>query len=80
MSRRYRRRPHYGVPERRDVHRQAFLILLKGIYQATKRMEATHWLAATEKSLQRLVEQDPDSRSASSGRRPTTVGRSLPIS
>ena len=57
MSRRYRRRPQHGVPERRDVRRQAFLILLKGIYQATKRMEATHWLAATEKSLQRLVEQ-----------------------
>jgi N-acyl amino acid synthase of PEP-CTERM/exosortase system len=57
MSRRYRRRPVDGVPERRDVRRQAFLTLLKGIYQATKRMDATHWLAATEKSLQRLVEQ-----------------------
>lgn len=57
MSRRYRRRPQDGVPERRDVRRQAFLMLLKGIYQATKRMDATHWLAATEKSLQRLVEQ-----------------------
>jgi N-acyl amino acid synthase of PEP-CTERM/exosortase system len=57
MSRRYRRRPQNGVPERRDVRRQAFLTLLKGIYQATKRMEATHWLAATEESLQRLVEQ-----------------------
>jgi N-acyl amino acid synthase of PEP-CTERM/exosortase system len=57
MSRRYRRRPQNGVPERRDVRRQAFLTLLKGIYQASKRMNATHWLAATEKSLQRLVEQ-----------------------
>lgn len=57
MSRRYRRRPESGVPERRDVRRQAFLTLLKAIYQATKRMDATHWLAATEKSLQRLVEQ-----------------------
>jgi N-acyl amino acid synthase of PEP-CTERM/exosortase system len=57
MSRRYRRRPHDGVPERRDVRREAFLMLLRGIYQATKRIDASHWLAATEKSLQRLVEQ-----------------------
>jgi N-acyl amino acid synthase of PEP-CTERM/exosortase system len=57
MSRRYRRRPQDGVPERRDVRREAFLMLLRGIYQATKRIDASHWLAATEKSLQRLVEQ-----------------------
>jgi N-acyl amino acid synthase of PEP-CTERM/exosortase system len=57
MSRRYRRRPVDDVPERRDVRRHAFLALLKGIYQATKRMDATHWAAATERSLQRLVEQ-----------------------
>jgi N-acyl amino acid synthase of PEP-CTERM/exosortase system len=57
MSRRYQRRPSGEVPERRDVRRQAFLSLLKAIYQATKRMHATHWVAATEKSLQRLVEQ-----------------------
>jgi N-acyl amino acid synthase of PEP-CTERM/exosortase system len=57
MSRRYRRRPQDGVPERRDVRREAFLMLLRGIYHATKRIDASHWLAATEKSLQRLVEQ-----------------------
>jgi len=57
MSRRYQRHPVDSVPERRDVRRHAFLTLLKGIYQATKRIGATHWLAATARSLQRLVAQ-----------------------
>jgi N-acyl amino acid synthase of PEP-CTERM/exosortase system len=55
MTRSYWRRRRDGLPERRDVRRDVFVTLLKAIYQATKRMEATHWLAATEKSLQRLV-------------------------
>jgi N-acyl amino acid synthase of PEP-CTERM/exosortase system len=57
MTRDYRRRQPGGLPERRDVRREVFVTLLKAIYQATKRMGATHWLAATEKSLQRLVTQ-----------------------
>ena len=54
MSRGYRRRQD-GLPERRDVRRDVFLTLLKGVYQATKRLGATHWVAATEPSLQRLL-------------------------
>jgi N-acyl amino acid synthase of PEP-CTERM/exosortase system len=57
MSRGYRRRGLDGLPERRDVRRDVFLTLLKAIYQATKRLGATHWVAATETSLQRLVAQ-----------------------
>jgi N-acyl amino acid synthase of PEP-CTERM/exosortase system len=57
MSRRYRQRGEVRVPERRDVRREVFLTLLKAIYQATKRLKVTHWLAATEESLQRRVEQ-----------------------
>jgi hypothetical protein len=34
-----------------------FLTLLKGMYQAAKRAGATHWLAATEKPLQRMLAQ-----------------------
>jgi N-acyl amino acid synthase of PEP-CTERM/exosortase system len=57
MSRAYRRRQRNGLPERGDVRREVFLALLKAIYQATKRLGATHWVAATETSLQRLVAQ-----------------------
>lgn len=57
MSRACRRRLRDGLPERRDVRREVFLTLLKAIYQATKRLGATHWVAATETSLQRLVAQ-----------------------
>jgi len=57
MSRGYRRRHEDGPRERRDVRREVFLTLLKAIYQATKRLSATHWLVATETSLQRLVAQ-----------------------
>jgi hypothetical protein len=32
-----------------------FLALAKAIYQATKRLSATHWIVATETSLQRLL-------------------------
>jgi len=56
MSRRYRRKTAEGLPERRDIRGEAFLTLLKGVYHASKRMDATHWLAATEKSLHRLLE------------------------
>jgi N-acyl amino acid synthase of PEP-CTERM/exosortase system len=57
MSRGYRRRQQDGLPERRDVRREVFLTLFKAVYQATKRLGATHWIVATEKSLQRLLAQ-----------------------
>ncbi|MEO8767077.1 MAG: PEP-CTERM/exosortase system-associated acyltransferase [Nitrosospira sp.] len=49
-----------GNPERRNaVERRsgekAVLTLYKSIYQVSKRQGITHWLAATEKSLQRLL-------------------------
>jgi hypothetical protein len=55
MSRGYRRRQPNGVPEGRHVRRDVFLALAKAIYQATKRLGATHWIVATETSLQRLL-------------------------
>jgi N-acyl amino acid synthase of PEP-CTERM/exosortase system len=55
MSRGYTRRRLNGLPERRDVRRDVFLALAKAIYQATKRLGATHWIVATEISLQRLL-------------------------
>ena len=55
MSRGYRRRPLNVLPQRRDVRRNVFLTLAKAIYQATKRLGATHWIVATETSLQRLL-------------------------
>ena len=55
MSRGYRRRQLHSLPERRDVRRDVFLALAKAVYQATKRLSATHWLVATETSLQRLL-------------------------
>jgi N-acyl amino acid synthase of PEP-CTERM/exosortase system len=57
MSRAYRRRQLNGLSEGRDVRRDVFLTVLKAIYQATKRLGATHWVAATEISLQRMVAQ-----------------------
>jgi N-acyl amino acid synthase of PEP-CTERM/exosortase system len=45
----------YRGAESRRHHEDVFLTLLKGLYQASKRLGATHWLAATEKSLQRLL-------------------------
>jgi N-acyl amino acid synthase of PEP-CTERM/exosortase system len=57
MSRGYRRREPDCLPQRRDVRRDVFLTLLKAVYQATKRLDATHWVVATEKSLQRIVAQ-----------------------
>jgi N-acyl amino acid synthase of PEP-CTERM/exosortase system len=47
----------YRGAERRRHHEDVFLTLLKGLYQASKRVGATHWLAATEKSLQRMLAQ-----------------------
>jgi N-acyl amino acid synthase of PEP-CTERM/exosortase system len=41
-------------PERRKGG-EIVLVLYKALYQASKRNGFTHWLAATEKSLQRLV-------------------------
>jgi phenylacetate-CoA ligase len=71
VSRSYRRRAdddEYGVtkplapgqaPNRRAEMRRArdgvFPTLLKALYQATKRMGATHWLAGMEKSLIHLL-------------------------
>jgi N-acyl amino acid synthase of PEP-CTERM/exosortase system len=55
MSRRYRRSSLDGRAERREVRRDVFLALFKAVYQATKRLDATHWVAATETSLQRLL-------------------------
>ena len=71
VSRNYRRRTNdgtYGVPadslsnsaaeqrtDRRRVRDGVFPTLLKGLYQATKRLGATHWLAAMEKSLEVLL-------------------------
>ena len=43
--------------DRRGQHEDVFLTLLKGMYQAAKRAGATHWLAATEKPLQRMLAQ-----------------------
>lgn len=53
VSRNYNRRSG----ERRDGCGDVFLTLLKGLYQATKRLGATHWLAATERSLLRMLVQ-----------------------
>jgi N-acyl amino acid synthase of PEP-CTERM/exosortase system len=57
MSRTYRRPRVEGVANRREVRGEAFVTLLKGLYHATKRMNATHWLAAVEKPLHRLLQQ-----------------------
>jgi N-acyl amino acid synthase of PEP-CTERM/exosortase system len=55
MSRGYRHSSRNGRPERRAVRRDVFLALFKAVYQATKRMDATHWVVLTEPSLQRLL-------------------------
>jgi N-acyl amino acid synthase of PEP-CTERM/exosortase system len=43
-----------AVARRRD-REDVFVTVLKALYQATKRIGATHWLAATEKPLQRML-------------------------
>jgi N-acyl amino acid synthase of PEP-CTERM/exosortase system len=43
--------------ERRHRRGEVFLTLLKAVYQTTKRIGATHWLAATEQSMQRMLAQ-----------------------
>ena len=53
VSRMYNRR----APERRSGCGNVFLTLTKALYQATKRMGASYWLAATEPSLQRMLAQ-----------------------
>ena len=66
VSRSYNRREgdgHYGLgsaPPRTDgAERRAggvlVMVLYKAMYQASKRCGITHWMAATEKSLYRLV-------------------------
>jgi N-acyl amino acid synthase of PEP-CTERM/exosortase system len=52
-----RRRANYHGSERRHQHEDVFLTLLKALYQASKRVGATHWLAATERPLQRMLAQ-----------------------
>jgi N-acyl amino acid synthase of PEP-CTERM/exosortase system len=52
-----RRGANYRGSERRHQHEDVFLTLLKALYQASKRIGATHWLAATEKPLQRMLAQ-----------------------
>jgi N-acyl amino acid synthase of PEP-CTERM/exosortase system len=66
VSRRYNRRagdgfyslqgatPRSDGPERRGGG-EIVMTLYKALYQASKRNRFTHWLAATERSLQRLV-------------------------
>lgn len=67
VSRRYNRRrgdSFYGLQgrretidgvERRRAGGQVVLVLYRELYQVSKRRGFTHWLAATERSLQRLV-------------------------
>jgi len=70
VSRHYSRRQTdgaYGVHEReaagrvlvrnkrRRIDGEVFLAVTKGLYQASKRLGATHWLAATESSLHRIL-------------------------
>jgi N-acyl amino acid synthase of PEP-CTERM/exosortase system len=47
----------YTGSDRRRQHEDVFLTLLKGLYQASRRAGAAHWLAATEKSLHRMLAQ-----------------------
>jgi N-acyl amino acid synthase of PEP-CTERM/exosortase system len=46
-----------GLPDGTERRKSGELVLniFKGLYQASKRQGVTHWLAATEKSLQRLM-------------------------
>jgi N-acyl amino acid synthase of PEP-CTERM/exosortase system len=46
--------PPEGSGERRDGRGELFLSVMKAMYQATKRIGATHWIAAFEKSLHRM--------------------------
>jgi N-acyl amino acid synthase of PEP-CTERM/exosortase system len=47
-----------SVPrERRRANNLLFVTLLKAIYQAAKRLRASHWVVATEPSLQRRIVQ-----------------------
>jgi N-acyl amino acid synthase of PEP-CTERM/exosortase system len=47
-----------GIPgERRRAGNLLFVTLLQAFYQAAKRLSATHWIAATEPSLQRRLAQ-----------------------
>ncbi|HKB12367.1 MAG TPA: PEP-CTERM/exosortase system-associated acyltransferase [Vicinamibacterales bacterium] len=57
ISRAYRRPRGDAAAQRREVRGEAFLTLLKGLYHVTTRMDATHWLAAIEKPLHRLLLQ-----------------------
>ena len=65
VSRRYNRRKgdeHYGLEggtrdtgEKRREGGEIVMTLYRALYQASKRHGFSHWLAATERSLQRLV-------------------------
>jgi len=68
VSRSYRRRRNddatfadagagYKGRDRRRHHDEIFLTMTRALYHQSKRMGATDWLVATEKSLQRLLAQ-----------------------
>jgi N-acyl amino acid synthase of PEP-CTERM/exosortase system len=68
VSRSYRRRRNDGITfanarggysgrERRRHRDEIFLTMTRALYQESKRIGATDWLVATEKSLQRLLAQ-----------------------
>ena len=70
VSRRYRRRRvdadvpgaatangDYRGGERRSGRDEIFLAMTKALYHETKRLGASHWLIASEKSLQRMLAQ-----------------------
>ena len=46
-----------GQVDRASPAADVFVTVLKALYQATKRIGATHWLAAMEPSLERLLAQ-----------------------
>ena len=52
-----RRSGDYRGGERRRHRDEIFLTMTKALYHETKRIGASHWLVATEKSLQRMLAQ-----------------------
>jgi N-acyl amino acid synthase of PEP-CTERM/exosortase system len=49
------KRASAGLPSSRHESADAFLTLIKGMYQATKRVHGTHWIIAVEKALRRRI-------------------------
>ena len=50
----------HAIPsyERRDGRNDVFITLVTALYHATKRLGATHWIIAVEKSLRRRIARD----------------------